>query len=349
MQTFPTIRPEQKQAQAIIPYLTIPLIKVCTQKCAYCGDGAEMTLSDRRQFATSDILDWFEAARDLGVRKIRVTGGEPLIHKDFRLLIDTMAPHMDLVLVNTNGTLLLRFPEKWQGAPANCRFVVNCHGATEATYDKVAGTRGHYSVARAGIEMLAARGQLHRLNAVLNAHNAHEIWQIIDYCRELGVNLKIQDVVSVPWAFNQWSEVFVSSEGLERELAARASHVRDHRYAMSFGTPTKIYTVDGVEVTLKSVRNGAQYDVHGVCADCPFFPCHEGVYDMFAFADNSLWACNWIDIAKAPGESRRDKLTYMIALFQRAEFRPATEKMMAMAGRGGAAPQKLEYVDANAL
>lgn len=348
MPTFDIVEPAEKTANGIIPYLTIPLIKVCTQKCTYCGDGAEMTLSDRRQFATDDVLAWWDAARDLGVTKVRITGGEPLIHRDFRQILHTIAAEAKTVLVNTNGTLLERFPHKWQDAPSNVQFVVNYHGATEATYDAVAGTKGHYATARRGIEELNLRGMLYRLNAVLNAGNAHEIWQIIDYCRELGVNLKIQDVVSVPWAFNEWNEVFVSSAELEAVLEARARHIRDHTYAKAFGTPTKIYDIDGVEVTLKSVRNGAQYDVDGICGDCPYFPCHEGVYDMFAFADNSLWACNWIEIAKAPGLSRKEKLAHMIALFQRARYQPAAEQQRGMAELATPVPQVLEFVDSAA-
>jgi molybdenum cofactor biosynthesis enzyme MoaA len=349
MTKFEIVEPSEKASFGIIPYLTIPLIKVCTQKCTYCGDGAEMTLSDRRQFATEDVLAWFETALDLGVTKVRITGGEPLIHRDFHLILHTVAAKMSTVLVNTNGTLLERFPTKWDDAPDNCQFVVNYHGATEETYDAVAGTKGHYPIVRRGIERLNRRGYLYRLNAVLNARNFHEIWQIIDYCRELGVNLKIQDVVSVPWAFNEWNDVFVSSAQLERDLEARASHIRDHEYAKAFGTPTKIYTVDGVDITLKSVRNGAQYDVKGICGSCAYFPCHEGVYDMFAFADNSLWACNWVDIAKAPGQTRRDKLAYMIALFQRAQYLPAKERQRSMEAPKTPVAQALEFVDSNSF
>ncbi len=329
---FATTSPQEKIRRNILPYLTIPLIKVCTQKCVYCGDGAEMTLSERRQFKTEDILDWHRMAREEGITKFRITGGEPLIHTEFRKVVETIANDAGFVLVNTNGTLMEKFPQRWQGLPDNVHFVVNCHGATEEVYDAVSGTKGHYAVARRGIDMLNAAGKLHRLNAVYNRQNAHAMWAIVDYCRSLGVNLKIQDVVSVPWAFNEWDGVYVDSADFEAEIAARASHVRDHVYASSFGTPSKIYTVDGVEITLKSIRNGAQYDLDGVCKECPFFPCHEGIYDVFAFADNSLWACNWTKLASIAKGERRDKLRYMIKLFQRAEYSAVTRPLNGMTG-----------------
>ena len=344
MPEFKITPPKDKVENAILPYLTIPLIKICTQKCVYCGDGAEMTLSEQRQFRTDDILDWHRVARELGVSKFRITGGEPMIHTEFRKIVETIASDAEFVLVNTNGTLAEKFIGRWWDTPRNVHYVVNYHGATEETYDAVSATTGYFHVARRAIELLNKTGRLHRLNAVYNRLNAHEIWQIVDYCRELGVNLKIQDVVSVPWAFNKWHEVHVDSSSFEAELEERASAVRDHAYASSFGTPTKIYTVDGVEITLKSVRNGAQYDLEGVCKGCPFFPCHEGVYDVFAFADNSLWACNWTKLARIATGDRREKLKYMIDVFQRAQYVPVNRDLETM-GSVETAPrpdQKLE-------
>jgi molybdenum cofactor biosynthesis enzyme MoaA len=321
--TFTTIAPEVKQQLGITPYVTFPLINVCTQKCVYCGDGAEMTLCDVRQFDTNDLLEWHSAAVALGVKKFRITGGETLLHTDFTTIVDTVARDANIVLINTNGTLMKKYRSKWEHSSSNCLYVVNYHGASEEVYDRVSASTGYYAVAREGIEMLAAAGLLYRLNAVMNKYNIHEVWEIIAYCKELGTNLKIQDVVSVPWSFNQWSDVYVDTSALEDEFARRATRIREHRYARSFGTPTKIYTIDGVNVTMKSVRNGSQYDLDGVCKACTYFPCHEGVYDLFVFADNTAWACNWTDMARAPKGSKKDQLEYMIDLFRRAAYRPA--------------------------
>jgi molybdenum cofactor biosynthesis enzyme MoaA len=339
MSQFKTVPPTEKISSEFKPYVTFPLIKVCTQKCVYCGDGAEMTLSDQRQFDTQELLEWHVAARSLGIGKFRITGGEPLLHRDFTTIVQTVAADASFVLINTNGTLMKKYREKWENSPSNCHYVVNYHGATEEVYDRVSATTGYYDVAREGIEMLAHAGLLHRLNAVMNKHNVHEIWDIIQYCRELGTNLKIQDVVSVPWSFNEWNEVYVNSTELEQEFEKRASHIREHRYSMHFGTPTKIYTIDGVDITLKSVRNGSHYDMEGICKKCPFFPCHEGVYDLFVFADNTAWACNWTDIAKAPKGSKKEQLQYMVDLFQRAIYRLAPRSLTEMSPMGQEVPE----------
>lgn len=333
--------PDEKLARGILPYVTFPIIKVCTQKCVYCGDGAEMTLCDEKKFDTGDLLEWHAAARSLGVEKFRITGGEPLLHPDFKRIVRSVAQDAAFVLVNTNATLVTKYRERWEGSPMNCRFVVNYHGATEEAYDRVSGTTGYFQAARKGIEMLADAGLLYRLNAVANRHNIHEIWDIIAYCKHLGTDLKIQDVVSVPWSFSEWDEVHADTRALEAEFERRATRVRDHQYAMSFGTPTRIYTIDGVNITMKSVRNGSHYDVDGVCSRCTYFPCHEGVYDVFVYADNTVWGCNWTEIGRAPAGTKKEQLEYMIGVFQRSAYLPAKERVAGM-DMSGAVPGGME-------
>ena len=206
-------------------------------------------------------------------------------------------------------------------------FVLNCHGSNEKIYDRVSGTEGKYPSFLKAIDLLQAEKKLMRLNAVFNHENQHDIFNIIDFCRTKNTHLKIQDVVSVPWAFNEWDGVYVDSTKLEQELEKRSSSVRDHEYAKAFGTPSKIYDIEGVNVTLKSVRNGAQYDSEGICKDCEFFPCHEGIYDLFLFADDSAWACNWTDIAKAPNASKIEQLKYQIDLFQKTNYVETTRNL----------------------
>src|SRR5512139_332693 len=94
--------------------LRISVTDRCNFRCVYCmpkevfGPGYEFLHRDQ-------ILTFEEIARlarifvDHGVRKIRLTGGEPLVRRDLHLLVDMLAqiPDLDLTLT-TNGSLLPR-------------------------------------------------------------------------------------------------------------------------------------------------------------------------------------------------------------------------------------------------
>jgi len=330
MTNFELIKPNEKIERSMKPYVTFPLIEDCTLKCVYCGDGGEMSISNKKQFRKEDVIDWYEEAIKLGIEKFRITGGEPLLHENFQDIIEEISKKAKLVLINTNGTLIKKYKHKWINSPSNCIFVVNYHGASKNIFEDVTNTNNSYELVREGIELLASEGRLHRLNTVYSQRNAHEIFEIIDYCRELDVDLKIQDVVSVPWQFEKWGELHESTIELEKEFERRASSIKDHKYAKGFGTPSKIYTIDGVDVTLKSVRNGSHYDIDGVCKECNFYKCHEGVYDLFVFPDNTSGACNWTDKSKAPNLSKLEQLKWLIKSFQRSEYREASNSLEEM-------------------
>jgi hypothetical protein len=61
----------------------------------------------------------------------------------------------------------------------------------------------------------------------------------------------------------------------------------------NYGIPVKIFLVKGVYVTLKAMRYGSRFDENGICKNCPHFPCHEGLYDIYVLGDGSIATCRW--------------------------------------------------------
>ncbi len=323
MSKFELISPQEKVGRGILPYVTFPIINKCNLHCLYCGAAGEMTLSEDDVFQVEKLQEWVDAAEKLGVQKFRITGGEPLLHPDFRKIIFEVMKNAREVLINTNGTLLMQYKDKWIDSPSNCKYVVNFHASKEETYDKITGTKGNYQVLKQGIELLASEQLLHRLNIVICQENYNQLFDVIDYCRSVGTDLKIQDVVSVPWAFNEWKTIYYDTSEIEEELEKKASYVKDHKYARGFGTPTKIYTIDGVNITFKSIRNGSHYNLDNLCNNCKYYPCHEGVYDLFVFPDDKACVCNWTHIGNASGNTLEEKLADLIPKFQNTQYCPA--------------------------
>ena len=321
MSKFELINADEKLERNIIPYVTFPIINKCNLKCQYCGDAGEMTISDRDYFNVDEIKEWVDEAEKLGIQKFRITGGEPLLHPDFKRIIFDVMKNARQVLINTNGTLLLEKEKLWRDSPVNCKYVVNFHGIKEETYDAITGTKGYFGTLKAGIEKLAHEQLLHRLNIVICHENHDELFDVIDYCRSIGTDLKIQDIVAVPWQYNEWESIYYDTSEIEKELEKRASYITDHKYARGFGTPTKIYTIDGVNVTFKSVRNGSHYEMDEICNNCQYYPCHEGVYDLFVFPGGKACACNWTDLGSAKGNTPLEKMQYLIPKFQKTVFK----------------------------
>lgn len=91
-----------------INYLRLSVTDRCNLRCTYCM-AEEMTFLPKQQILSlEELRDAATAFVELGVRKIRLTGGEPLIRRDILKLVSSLAalPGLDELTMTTNGMLL---------------------------------------------------------------------------------------------------------------------------------------------------------------------------------------------------------------------------------------------------
>jgi len=92
-----------------VEYLRISLTDRCNLRCLYCVPPQEVLWKQRDEILHfEEILAVVETAARLGVRRLRLTGGEPLLRRDLPRLVQDLAavPGIDEVSLTTNGTLL---------------------------------------------------------------------------------------------------------------------------------------------------------------------------------------------------------------------------------------------------
>src|SRR6266567_3456675 len=98
-----------------ITYLRVSVTDRCDLRCVYCM-AEDMTFLPKRELLTLEELDRLSAAFiGLGTKKIRITGGEPLVRRDimrlFGLLGSRLGHGLDELTVTTNGTQLAKHAE----------------------------------------------------------------------------------------------------------------------------------------------------------------------------------------------------------------------------------------------
>ncbi len=91
-----------------IPSLRVSLISRCNEGCFYChNEGISKKLPSTIQ--TGDIINTIYLLRDYGLKKVKFTGGEPLLFKDLKNLLYKIKHITDVdIFITTNGTLLRR-------------------------------------------------------------------------------------------------------------------------------------------------------------------------------------------------------------------------------------------------
>jgi cyclic pyranopterin phosphate synthase len=92
-----------------ITYLRISLTDRCNLRCAYCMPASGMQWQKRENLLTADdIVQVVEAAASLGMNKVRLTGGEPLVRQDLLEIVERIAhvPGIQDISLTTNAVLL---------------------------------------------------------------------------------------------------------------------------------------------------------------------------------------------------------------------------------------------------
>lgn len=90
-----------------INYLRLGVTDRCNLRCRYCMPEQGIDFSKRDELLSyEEIMRLALIFRDLGVRKIRITGGEPFVRKDIQALISQLAKVFDALHITTNASLL---------------------------------------------------------------------------------------------------------------------------------------------------------------------------------------------------------------------------------------------------
>lgn len=205
--------------------LRISVMDRCNFRCPYCmpketyGDGYRFLTSDERlSFAEIERLARLFAT--LGVRKLRLTGGEPLLRSGLPELVGDLAalPGIEDVALTTNGVLLARHAEdlKAQGLK---RITVSLDSLDAATFRRLSGGFGSPEQVVEGIEAALAAGLAPvKVNCVVQRGvNEDGVLELLERFRGTRVIVRFIEYMDVGTR-NHWDPARVVPS---RELAAR--------------------------------------------------------------------------------------------------------------------------------
>ena len=320
----------EKKDDKWVPFLSFPITQTCNFHCLYCGTGGEATASVNHTIEVSKVKQIVNIACEKGIRKFRITGGEPFTHKDIGEILEIFNQLGAFTLINTNGSLLTNHENLLRGLNTNFKFAVSLDTLAPEKLKLISGVDVHAQVID-GIRLLNELGLLMRINMVVTKLNYHEIFDMIQFCNVLGCDLKLLDVVSVPVPFGSRQKVYQEISSLEKIFAEKCDRILSHEYTRGFGTPCKRYCFGKTCVTVKNSVKSSHYDRNGenaICAGCFYFPCHEGLYDLFALADGRICSCRWTE--KQVSEDASKQMDYLIQAFKRSEYipKPNNEDML---------------------
>ncbi len=209
--------------------LRISVTDRCNFRCTYCMP-KEVFGSDYKYLPHAALLSFEEITRlarlftTLGVRKLRLTGGEPLLRKGVEGLIEQLSALRTLdgepldITLTTNGSLLARKAKALKAAGLK-RVTVSLDSLDDAVFRRMNDVDFPVAEVLAGIEAARAAGLAPiKVNMVVKrGTNEHEVLPMARHFRGSGIALRFIEYMDVG-ATNRWrmDEVLPSSELLKR-------------------------------------------------------------------------------------------------------------------------------------
>ncbi|WP_054301649.1 GTP 3',8-cyclase MoaA [Gemmobacter sp. LW-1] len=182
-----------------IRYLRVSVTDRCDFRCTYCM-AEHMTFLPKAELLTLEELDRLcTAFVHMGVEKLRITGGEPLVRKGIMTFFRAMSRHLDSgalkeLTLTTNGSQLARFAQELVDCGIR-RINVSLDTLDPAKFAEI--TRwGRLPQVLDGIEAAKAAGLRVKINAVaLKGFNEDELFPLVDWCAREGHDLTFIEVM----------------------------------------------------------------------------------------------------------------------------------------------------------
>ena len=182
-----------------ITYLRVSVTDRCDFRCTYCM-AENMTFLPKRDLLTLEELDRMCSAWiGLGVQKLRITGGEPLVRKDIMTFFRAMSRHLDSgalkeLTLTTNGSQLAKYAADLAACGVR-RINVSLDTLVPEKFAAI--TRwGRLPQVLEGISATKAAGMRVKINAVaLKGFNEDELFPLVDWCAAEGHDLTFIEVM----------------------------------------------------------------------------------------------------------------------------------------------------------
>lgn len=203
------------------PYLRLSLIEACNFRCGYClPNGYAAAPGQPRHLRLDEIDRLLRAFVRVGMRKLRLTGGEPSLRRDLTEIISLAASiaGIETIAMTTNGVLLNRRLDEWRGAGLSHLNVSvdaldRCRFAAITGYDRL-------DDILTGIERALDAGFASvKLNAVLLRDlNDDQLPAFLDYLRERPLSLRFIELMRTGDNHDYFQRHHYRAEALEAQL-----------------------------------------------------------------------------------------------------------------------------------
>lgn len=237
-------------------YLRISLTERCNLRCVYCMPEEGIALRPKAEFMnTSEVLKMAETFVSLGVKKIRLTGGEPLVRSDAKILLEKLSKLPVELAITTNGILIDKFFDtiKTSGIKS---INVSLDSLNKEKFNSIT-RRNDFDKVISNINLLLNNNFHVKVNAVvIKGVNEDELADFVRWTSDKNVHVRF--IEFMPFDGNKWDfSKVISLETIlakvRKQFGEKVKRINDRKNDTS-----KNYSIEGFKGTfaiISSVTN----------------------------------------------------------------------------------------------
>jgi cyclic pyranopterin phosphate synthase len=247
-----------------VTYLRLSVTDRCDFRCVYCMDPDQRFAPREGLLTLEELAAVTRAFVALGVRKVRLTGGEPLTRRNLPRLMRQIAalPGLDELVLTTNGSRLAEQAEAIRSAGVR-RINVSLDSLRPERFRQIT-RNGDLARVLRGIDAAIAAGfERIKLNAVILKHRNHdEVRDLVRLAVAKGINVSfIEEMPLGRVGSYDRAEAFYSSEQIRADLAGCFTLVPTTE---TTGGPARYFRIPGTETRVGFISPHS----HNFCVDC---------------------------------------------------------------------------------
>lgn len=242
-------------------YLRISLTDKCNLRCSYCNpvDLPKGYFSQANKMSVDEIDTIAGTFVQLGIKKIRLTGGEPLVRKDAKEIIRRLSKYPVELVITTNGAFVHEFLESFQSA--GIRSVNVSLDTLKKERNALITRRDEFDRVVQNINLLLKNNFRVKINTVImKGTNEDEIPGFVEWTKDQPIQVRF--IEFMPFDGNRWSKEKVFSQDEMLQLISQHFDyikLKDERH-----DTTKKYMVPGHKGSFAIISTMS----HLFCGDC---------------------------------------------------------------------------------
>lgn len=207
-------------------YLRVSLTERCNLRCTYCmpADGVDLT-SKSHICSYEELIELIDIFISLGVRKVRVTGGEPLVRKEVEKVFDVLGRRPVELALTTNGLLVDRYIDTFESCGLK-KINLSLDTLDPNKFMMITRRKGFDKVMKT-LHQLVERDFKVKLNMVVMRNtNDNEIIDFARLTRHLPIDVRY--IEFMPFDGNRWNdEKMVTAQEIRSKLQTYFYLARD--------------------------------------------------------------------------------------------------------------------------